>query len=217
MLRVIGAGLARTGTTSLKLALEHVLGRPAYHWREMVGNPEHIPVWHEAIRGRAPAWSTFLSSYGAAVSIPASAFWQELAADNPGALIILSTRDDPEQWWESMNSTLLNPHRAPARPEIPVAALTELAADLWQLRLGAGNMRDKKAMIAAYHRHNEAVRAQAPPGRLLEWRPAQGWAPIAVRLGIPVPTGPFPRENTREQFRAAASGRPGGHHAGSRT
>lgn len=206
MLRVIGAGLARTGTTSLKLALEQLLQRPAYHWREMVANPEHITVWHEAVRGRAPDWNMFLQAYGAAVSVPSSAFWQELADASPGALIILSTRDDPEEWWESISTTLLDPHRAPpARPGIPVAALTAMAADLWQVRIGAGNMRDKKAMIAAYRRHNEAVRAQAPPERLLDWRPSQGWAPIAARLGMPVPAEPFPRENTREQFRAAGS------------
>jgi hypothetical protein len=172
----------------------------------MVRSPEHIDVWHDAIRGRHPSWNDFLNSYVAAVSVPSSAFWQELADANPDALIILSTRADTEQWWESMSSTLLVPNRTPpASSGIPAAALSEMAADLWEIRIGAGNMRNKEAMIAAYHRHNEMVRRQAPPERLLDWQPAQGWGPIAARLEMPVPAEPFPRENTREQFRAAGS------------
>lgn len=206
MLKVIGAGLARTGTTSLKLALEHLLGGPAYHWREMVRNPDHIAIWQDAIRGCHPSWNDFLSSYIAAVSVPSAAFWRELADASPDALIILSTRADAEQWWESMSSTLLVANRTPpASSGIPAAALSEMAADLWQTRIGAGNMRDKEAMIAAYHRHNEMVCRHAPPERLLAWRPEQGWGPIAARLGMSVPAEPFPRENTRQQFRAAGS------------
>jgi hypothetical protein len=201
-LRVIGAGLARTGTTSLKLALEQLLQQPVYHWREMISQPDHVGVWHQAIRGRAPAWSEFLEPYGAAVSVPASAFWQQLAAANPDALIVLSTRDDSERWWESLNDTLLTRFRNPVPPGSPMALTSEMATDLWQSRIGAGDINDKKAMITAYERHNDAVRAQADPERLLEWRPSDGWAPIATVLGMPVPDTPFPRENTRAQFRA---------------
>jgi hypothetical protein len=201
-LRVIGAGLARTGTTSLKLALEQLLQRPVYHWREMIGRPEHVGAWHEAIHGRPPAWSELLEPYGAAVSVPASAFWQELADANPEALIILSTRDDPERWWESLNGTLLTRFRLPAPPGSPMALAGEMATDLWQSRIGAGDINDKKAMIAAYERHNEAVRAHAAPERLLDWRPSDGWEPIATALGMPVPATPFPWENTQAQFHA---------------
>lgn len=199
-LQVIGAGLARTGTTSLKLALEHLLACPVYHFQEMAARPEDVTVWHEAAHGRPPAWSAFLGSYGAAVSMPASAFWQELAAANPDALIVLSTREDPEKWWESVSATLLENIRAPASPPGIAEAAIEMAVDLWRVRLGVENMRDKKAMIAAYHRHNEAVRAQAPQERLLDWRPSDGWAPIAAGLGMPVPAEPFPWANTADQF-----------------
>ncbi|MEV2196562.1 sulfotransferase family protein [Streptomyces phaeochromogenes] len=201
-LQVIGAGLARTGTTSLKLALTQLLQRPTYHWREMVGQPGHVAAWHAAVHGRPPAWSELLEPYGAAVSVPASAFWQELADTSPEALVLLSTRDDPEQWWESLNDTLLTRFRAPAPGGSPMALVSEMATDLWQSRIGAGDMNDKKAMIAAYERHNEAVRTHAAPERLLEWRPSDGWAPIAAALDMPVPDIPFPRENTRAQFRA---------------
>jgi Sulfotransferase domain len=67
--------------------------------------------------------------------------------------------------------------------------------------LGAEDVFDSKTMIAAYQRHNDAVRAQVSPARLMEWRPADGWAPIAATLDLPVPAEPFPCVNTRAQFR----------------
>ncbi len=76
-LKVVGAGLARTGTASLKLALEQLLGGPCYHMLEVFANPAHIPVWHRAAQGQLPSWNSFLDGYRAAVDLPASAFWQE--------------------------------------------------------------------------------------------------------------------------------------------
>ncbi len=156
-------------------------------------NPHHIAVWHEAIRGNTPAWSMFCNSYNAAVDLPASAFWRELAA-NPDALIILSVRATLEQWWESVSATILDPSRPPPAPGTQMAEYVAMAADLFEVRLGAGDMSDKKAMIAAYQRHNDAVRAQAPRERLLEWRPA-------------IPPGQHPRAVPRACIWARASGR----------
>ena len=205
-LQVIGAGLARTGTTSLKLALEQLLARPCYHMLDVFENPHQIAVWHDAIRGTPPAWNVFFNSYDAAVDLPASAFWRELTAANPQALIILSVRDTPEQWWDSVSATILDPSRPPPAPGTQLAEYVAMATDLWEVRLGAGDMSDKKAMIAAYQRHNDEVRAQAPRERFLEWRPADGWGPLAASLGLPTPTQPFPHVNTREQFGVPAFG-----------
>jgi hypothetical protein len=81
-----------------------------------------------------------------------------------------------------------------------------MAADMLRLRLGAADPSDKATMMAAYERHNAAAREAAPAGRLLEWRAADGWAPLAARLGVPVPGIPFPCANTRQQFRAPEFG-----------
>jgi hypothetical protein len=203
-LRVVGAGLARTGTLSLKLALEHLLGGAAYHMLEVFALPPHIRVWHDAIRGQMPDWDVFFDGYQAAIDLPASAFWQELATGNPDALVILSVRDDPEQWWESVSHTLLDPTRPEPAPGTPMAEFVAMATDLWEVRLGAGDMTGKEAMISAYLRHNDAVRTQAPKERLLEWRPSEGWGPIVDALGMQAPAEPFPWVNTREQFRIPA-------------
>jgi hypothetical protein len=200
-LRVIGAGLARTGTMSLKIVLEQLLGCRCYHMFEVFANPDHIPFWNDAIRGDPLSWNMFLKAYGATVDLPAAACWRELAAANPDALVILSVRDSPEQWWDSVSDTLSTPAVIPAVPGTPLAALAAMVADLWWMRLGADDVFDAETMMAAYQRHNDAVRAQVSPARLLEWRPADGWAPIAAALGLPVPAELFPCVNTRAQFR----------------
>lgn len=205
-LQVVGAGLPRTGTTSLKLAVERLAGGRCYHMADVFAYPEHIPVWHDAVGGHPPDWEEFLAGYLAAVDLPASAFWRELAADNPDAVIVLSVRDSAEQWWDSWSHTIaVAAWRKPPRAGLS-ADYAAMAADLLRTRLGVTNPADKAAMMAVYERHNDTVRAAAPPARLLEWRPADGWAPLAERLGVPVPDESFPRVNTRAQFRVPEFG-----------
>jgi len=202
-LRVIGAGLARTGTTSLKLALEHLLGGPCYHMFELFAHPAHIPAWHQAARGQLPDWDELLGGYRAAVDLPASAFWPELAAASPDALIILSVRDSARQWWDSFSQTVASPEGPPAFPPgVPRAEFVDMITDVLASRLGVTDVTGQDAMISAYEQHNAAVRAAASPGRLLEWRPGDGWPPIAAALGLPAPDIPFPMVNTRPEFRA---------------
>ncbi len=200
-LQVIGAGLARTGTMSLKLALEELLGRPCYHMFEVFARSAHIAAWQDASSGRLPDWHPFFAGYGAAVDLPASAYWRELASAYPDALIILSVRESPGQWWDSVSQTLFTTSR-PAAPEgSPLAALAAMVTDLWRVRLGVPDVFDKDAMMAAYQRHNQAVREQAPRARFLEWKATDGWEPIAGALGLPVPARPFPHVNSRAEFR----------------
>jgi hypothetical protein len=78
-LRVVGAGLGRTGTNSLKLALEQLLGGPCYHMFEVFGHPDSIPRWVDAVEGRPVDWDALMNGYRAAVDWPAAAFWRELA------------------------------------------------------------------------------------------------------------------------------------------
>jgi hypothetical protein len=61
---------------------------------------------------------------------------------------------------------------------------------------------DESAAKRAFERHNAAIRAAVPAGRLVEWRPGAGWAPLCGALGVDVPTEPFPHANTTADFRA---------------
>src|SRR5690349_5235679 len=110
-LRVIGAGLGRTGTYSLKVALERLLGGPCYHMAEVFAHPEHVASWHAAAGGRMPDWHALFAGYRATVDWPAASFWPELSAAFPDALVLLSVRD-PESWWQSAHETIFPAVRA---------------------------------------------------------------------------------------------------------
>jgi hypothetical protein len=202
-LRVVGAGLGRTGTHSLKLALERLLGAPCYHMLEVFEHLEHVPVWHAAVRGEPVDWEALFTGYVAAVDWPAGAFWRELSATYPDALVLLSVRSDAAAWWHSVEETIFQ--AAVRRPpeDSGMVEWYEMVQDMLRLRF-TENWQDPEEAKAAYERHNETVRASVPAARLLEWRPADGWEPICERLGVPVPDEPFPHVNTTAEFRAMA-------------
>lgn len=192
-IRVVGAGLGRTGTMSLKRALERLLGVPCYHMAEVFQHPEHVPAWHEAARGRMPDWGELLQSYAAAVDWPAASFYRELAAAFPQAWVVLSLRE-PESWWRSASTTIF-----PALEQAEDDAWRRMMEDVLATRFTRA-LTDKEACIAAYERHVAEVRRTVPAGRLLEWCPADGWGKLCDALGLPVPAEPFPRVNTTEEF-----------------
>lgn len=198
-LRVVGAGLGRTGTYSLKLALERLLGAPCYHMAEVFEHPEHIPLWHAATRGEALDWEAIFRDYRAAVDWPVAAFWPELSKAYPDAIVLLSVRD-PESWWRSASQTIF-----PAtlqRSETPWRAMVD---DLFAARF-TSKLDDRAACIEAFERHNARVRRNIPPPRLVEWHPGDGWAPLCAALGVAVPDDPFPHRNTTEEFLSRHTG-----------
>ena len=202
MLRIVGAGLPRTGTHSLKLALEHLTGGRCYHMREVSETPGAVDVWQAAAEGRLPDWDALLRGYAAAVDWPASAFWRELAAASPDAPVVLSERANAEQWWRSMEGTIMVAlARAPADPVI--AKVRAMGRTL--MTRFCPEWPDPAAVQAAYDRHNAEVRAAVDPARLVVWRPQDGWEPLCAALGVAVPDAPFPRTNDRTQFRDIAN------------
>ncbi|MEM7332223.1 MAG: sulfotransferase family protein [Chloroflexota bacterium] len=193
-LQVVGAGVGRTGTSSLKRALEFLLNKPCYHMFEFLNNREHIHFWHQAAFGDEPDWPKELADYGAAVDWPASAFWPELSRAFPSALILLSKRP-ADAWWESASKTIYAPR------EREPGLMMDLSKELSRTRFPIHSLiEDKKASMALFDKWNNDVIAQAPADRLLVWEVGDGWEPICAALGLPVPTAPFPHKNTREEF-----------------
>lgn len=194
-LRVVGAGLGRTGTSSLKVALAQLLGGPCHHMTEVFAHPEQIPLWHAAARGTMPDWHALFRGYAAAVDWPAAAFWPEISAAYPDAIVLLSTRE-PAAWWKSANDTIFQ-----AIPNSPLPAWRDMVLALMRSRF-TDRLDDEAACIAAYERWYADARARIPKHRLLEWTAKDGWAPLCERLGVPIPAEPFPRVNTTEEFQA---------------
>jgi len=196
-LQVIGAGVGRTGTTSLKLALERLLGEPCYHMYEVFQHPEHIARWHAHVRGELASWDSIYDGYAATVDWPGAAFWRELHAANPSAIVLLSVRDDALAWFESIDATI---SPLMARPPQRNARLWyAMATEMLATRFVPAPFERERA-LEAYERHNAAVREAVPGDQLLEWRPGDGWDPLCERLGVPVPEEAFPHANTREDY-----------------
>lgn len=197
-LRVVGAGLPRTGTNSLKQALEHILGGNCYHMRVIPGHPFDLGEgWNRALAGETPDWNELLEGYVATVDWPASMFWPELSEANPDALVLLSVRDTAEVWWQSANETILPIARMALAPDWNQG---RGLLDLIERFTGTRHWDDLATMMAAYERHNSEVRQTIHPDRLLEWRAVEGWAPICHALGVPVPDVPFPWTNRRSDW-----------------
>ncbi len=202
-LQVVGAGVGRTGTTSLKAALEQLLGGRCYHMFEVLDHPGHVGVWSAAAAGDPVDWDALFDGFTAAVDWPVASFWPELTAMYPDALVLLSNRESPEVWWKSASATVFEVTRRPTPPGMEEwrAMVDRAIGDRF-----TPDVHDRDAAIAAYERHNARVRAEVPVERLLEWQPGDGWEPICERLGLPVPDAPFPHANTTDEFQAMLEG-----------
>lgn len=200
MLKVVGAGLGRTGTHSLKEALEKLLGGPCYHMVEVFPRPEHVGLWRRAVMGESVDWDAFLAGFVAIVDWPGAAAWEEMAAAYPDAKVLLSVRDSAEQWWSSFSRTILQVmQRGPGGPDDEWYAMS---VDM--LERFTPSYADRDAAMAAYEAHNDRVRDRVPAERLIEWRPGDGWEPLCRRLGLAVPPEPFPVTNSTAEFRTMA-------------
>ena len=194
-LKVIGAGFGRTGTMSLKLALEQLGFGPCYHMIEVFPKPEAPGQWIAAADGK-PDWDAIFSGYQSAIDWPVARFWRPLMDYYPDAKIILSVRD-AEKWFASTQATIFNPDMIDAGKVPPI--FREMLAKTVFADIG-GDPHDHDACVAAFEAHNARVRAAVPASRLLVYEASQGWEPLCEFLGAPIPEAPFPRENTTDTF-----------------
>lgn len=204
-IEVIGAGLGRTGTLSLKAALEELGFSKCYHMVEVLARMDDARVWDAAARGEAVDWDRLFAGYRAVVDWPGCSFYRELMRQYPGAKVILTVRD-AERWYDSARQTIYAVrHAFPwwAGRILPrmggFLRMTERV--IWE-GVFRGRFEDRAAAIEAYDRHNEQVRRDVLADRLLVYEVSQGWEPLCAFLGVPVPEGkPFPRLNDAAEFR----------------
>lgn len=199
-LRVIGAGLPRTGTRSLKYMLEHLLGGPCHHMSELHarGEPEITKVI-AALKGDFDQFIDLLDPWIAAVDWPAALFWRELASRYPDAKVVLSHRGASENWWNSADATVWQVMRRIRDGE--QAEVVPGLHDLMRQRAGFdADLAEEKAR-RRYDAHFEEVVATVPADRLILWTPAEGWPPLCNALGLPIPDKPPEHANTSAEFK----------------
>lgn len=206
-LAVIGAGFGRTGTLSLKAALEQLGFGPCHHMAEIFANLDQLPQWQQAAAGRPANWDAVLAGYRATVGWPSAFFWHELAETYPEAKVLLTTRD-PDAWYRSFSNTILALVGAIDRVKNPhIRATIEMCGRLAGARVFDGRADDPGYAKHVFRAHEATVRQAIASERLLVFDVREGWAPLCGFLGVPIPTGPFPRLNDTAQFGALIDGR----------
>jgi Sulfotransferase domain len=191
-LAVMGAGFGRTGTLSLKLALEQLGFGPCCHMLEIFRDQRQVPAWDAVADGGPADWEALYSGYRSAVDWPGVNYWRDIARAFPLAKVVLTVRD-PLAWVDSTRKTVFA-----MRFSDPATQLGQLnikhIRHLYELR------DDTAALVAAFDQHNEAVQREIPAERLLVYDVAEGWEPLCAFLDVPVPEAPMPRLNSTESF-----------------
>jgi hypothetical protein len=205
-IKVIGAGLGRTGTLSLKSALEELGFGKCYHMTEVLARIDDARVWDAAARGEPVDWDTLFQGYQSTVDWPGCAFYQELLRRYPEAKVVLTVRD-PRPWYTSARQTIYHVrHVLPdwARRVFPrIRHFTRMLDRIIWDGTFQGRFEDESYAIEVFNRHNAEVQRVVPPEQLLVYEVRDGWGPLCAFLGVPAPDGkPFPHLNDTAEFRA---------------
>jgi Sulfotransferase domain len=194
--KVIGAGFGRTGTLSLKVALEELGLGPCYHMVALMNHPEHVPLWEAATRGEPVDWEKIFAGYQATVDWPSAAFYKELVEAYPDAKVILTIRD-PQKWYESTKRTVYTMADIP--DPSPVLQMDNRL--VWEQTFN-GDFENRQRAIEVFEQHNEEVRKHIPPEQLLVYEVKEGWEPLVEFLGVVAPKDePFPHLNDTQAFK----------------
>ena len=203
-LDVIGAGFGRTGTLSLKTALEALGFDRCYHMYEVYSHPEHATAWLRANAGEPVDWNDVFDGYRSTVDWPACTFWRELLTASPNAKVVLSVRPT-DRWYQSFHETVYQALVRPVPEPAPdwLATIFRFATEVVKQRTFGDRFEDlsRDEIVAVYEAHNAQVVAEVPPEQLLVFDVAEGWQPLCEFLAVPVPKEPFPNINDRDQFR----------------
>jgi Sulfotransferase domain len=209
-MKLIGAGLPRTGTLSQKVALEMLGLEPCYHMVNVLGNLDLAADWRRALDGDAD-WDSIFGGAQATVDWPGSFFYRELMEAYPDAKVLLSVREG-DAWAKSMRQTIwglfydevLMQYMSTARTLIDPQwdSYISMMKEMWEKSglLNDGENTTAEWMAGAMDRYNEEVKQTVPADRLLVWTASDGWEPICEFLGVAVPDTPFPRLNDGKMF-----------------
>ena len=197
-MNVFGLGVGRTGTYSLKLAIERLGLGPCHHMEAVLQNmPVQVPLWCDALSGH-PNWQAIYDGFESAVDWPTASFFRDLVRAFPSAKFVLTHRD-PKNWADSFVTTIykLIGERDRAPPEMK--AWFEMAYRVLA-KAGIPEGLDRDGLITAFTTHNEAVKQAIPAGQLLVYQVKEGWGPLCEFLRAPAPDEAFPRTNDRAEF-----------------
>jgi hypothetical protein len=200
MVKVIGTGFGRTGTDSMREALNILGFGPCHHMRELLADPAHRDLWRELNanldgQGPVPTWSELLGAYGSCIDWPSAAYWPLLVEAFPEARVLLTYRS-AQGWWTSFEKTIMPLLLADTSEPQP------RGADLIIRRVFGGKL-DRDHCIAVYEANVARVKGEVPADRLLVHTIGDGWEPLCEFLNVPVPGVAYPNSNSADDFSRA--------------
>lgn len=211
-MKLIGVGFGRTGTMSLKAALERLGANPCFHMIDLImgeRKDRDLPYWVRIADGEQVDWHEVFDGWEATVDWPAASKWREICAAFPDVPVLLNVRDF-DGWYKSVENTILAVKLAAQAGEVsqdanrpqPHPALWGVIERLiWQGDF-QGKFQDRDWVRAMYESRIEEIKAEIGPDRLIVWElGVDGWEPLADALGVPVPDEPFPRLHDTNEFR----------------
>jgi hypothetical protein len=195
-LKVIGTGFGRTGTDSMREALEILGFGPCHHMRELIKDPEHESLWRSVVAGAAPDWEILLGGYASCVDWPSAYYWPQLIEEFPQAQVILTFRT-AESWWASFEKTIL-----PGILSFTETKYKSKSGELIGPRVFHDRPDDREHCLAVYEANVAAVKEKVPAERLLIHELGDGWEPLCAHLDVPMPDIPYPNSNSTSKFQS---------------
>ena len=196
-LKIVGAGFGRTGTLSMKSALEILGFGPCHHMMEVFGKPDHIALWQDAADCKQVDWETVFEGYNSAVDWPVCTFWEQLAEQYPESKIILTLRD-PDKWYDSVIATIFRGWLGETKETTDPHAL--MVTKLILEDTFGGDVSNRQHAISIFNKHNQRVIDTLPKERLLVFEASQGWEPLCDFLEVPMPDEGYPNSNSTSDF-----------------
>ena len=223
--KVFGLGPGRTGTDSLKLALEALGFGPTYHMKEAlfeeagISTAGHFATWQRAGNGEEVDWEDFLRDWPSGCDYPLSAFPEELLAAFPTAKFVLTTRP-AAKWYASIADTICQMHgtwfmstvkRLPffpfsrfleQTPAIDAITRNKFTPGVDEVQTWQDVCGSEELAVSAFEAWNARVKALIPPSQLLVFELGRdGYAELADFLGAePPPGADYPRSNASAEF-----------------
>lgn len=199
-MQLVGAAFGRTGTKSLKAALEMLGLAPCHHMFEVRENAGQLPYWQRAARGEKMDWAEVFREYKACVDWPSARYWREIAATFPDAKVLLTVRD-PDAWFDSVQRTILPLMRDHENLDSEIRRQRmAMAYEVIVRQTFDERMDDRPHATRIYRDFMNDVRRTVEPDRLIIYETGSGWTPLCEGLGLAVPDAPFPKTNTTEEF-----------------
>lgn len=207
-MKLIGAGFGRTGTMSLKAALEQIGYGPCFHMIDLIRDPTPLPYWQAAVDGDDVDWTEVFAGWESTIDWPGCTFWEQYVEIWPDAPVLLNVRD-PEAWYRSTLNSIHAAKEAAAKGELrggeeepPSPEVMKMIGGLIWGGTFDGRFLDRDYAIRVFNEHNQSVRDSVPSDRLLVYDVKLGWGPLCSFLGVDVPDEPFPHLNDMASFRS---------------